>query len=156
MTNGELSKTPSYVWQKLKWSHKEGNLDKCQISAEMARMPKRYQGFGQIFKWDDKRGILTTNCGLYDNDKIGKSLQKVWQKWNQCEKTSTSILVNLTKMINCEIGQFGKDSSKVWQKKNSEAIKETYWQLAISTKMTNLGKWQMENWARLHHTFGKS
>ena len=53
MTNGELSKTPSNVWQKLKWSHKEGNLDKCQISAEMARMPKSYQGFGQIFKWHD-------------------------------------------------------------------------------------------------------
>ena len=75
MTNGELSKTPSNVWQKLKWSQKEGNLDKCQISAEMARMPKSYKGFDQIFKWDDERGILTINCGLYDNDKIGKSLQ---------------------------------------------------------------------------------
>ena len=41
----------------------------------------------------------------------------------------------------------------VWQgfiegltEKNSEAIKETYWQLAISTKMTNLGndKWGIE------------
>ena len=72
MTNGELSKTPSNVWQKLKWSQKEGNLDKCQISAEMARMPKSYQGFDQIFKWDDKRGILTTNSGFHEMTNLAR------------------------------------------------------------------------------------
>ena len=98
MTNGELSKTPSNVWQKLKWSHKEGNLakwqlyengkfrQKCQISAEMASKPSILKRFGQISREMWKRGILTTNSGFYEMTNLARVLQKVWQKWNPYEK----------------------------------------------------------------------
>ena len=53
-----------------------------------------------------------------------------------------SIFVGLTKMTVCEISEFGKDSSKVWQKNFNETTKDAYWQLAIFTKMANWRKWQ--------------
>ena len=46
---------------------------------------KIYQGFGQIFKWDDNRGILTTNCGFYDK-------WQNWQELKQHDKTGMSMI----------------------------------------------------------------
>ena len=46
---------------------KEGNIDLRQISTKMAGVPKIHQGFGQIFKWDDKKGHV-------DSWRLGQSL----------------------------------------------------------------------------------
>ena len=47
------------------------------------------------------------------------------------------MIVGLTKMTFCEIGEFGKDLSRVWEKNLNRTTKEAYWQLAIFTKMAN-------------------
>ena len=69
--NGELSKNPSKfgktsiqvtkrgILTKGDYNKKMANLgEKRQISAKMASAPKIHQGFGQIFKWDEERGVL--------------------------------------------------------------------------------------------------
>ena len=86
-----------------------------------------------------KRGILKNGDFTKINDKFGKKLFKVWQKLKQDDKSGMSIIVGFTKMTYFakRTGEFGKD----W---DSETTKQSYWQLAIFTKMANLGKWGIE------------
>ena len=111
----------------------------------MASVPKIHQGFGQIFGWDNKKGHLD-KWRFYENDKCGKNLFKVWQKLKQDDKRGMWIIVALTKMTYFakRTGEFGKD----W---DNETTKQSYWQLAIFTKMANVGKW-----ARIHPRSGKT
>ena len=104
----------------------------------MASVPKIHQGFGQIFGWDNKKGHLD-KWRFYENDKCGKNLFKVWQKLKQDDKRGMWVMVAFTKMTYFakRTGEFGKD----W---DNETTKQSYWQLAIFTKMANLGKWGIE------------
>ena len=110
----------------------------------MAGVPKIHQGFGQIFKWDDKKGHV-------DNWRLGQSqILRRWRIWRlpklkQDDKRGMLIIVSFTKMANlarilglvkiktrwrnrsvdncgfyekdkrCKIREFGKDSVKVWE-----------------------------------------
>ena len=108
----------------------------------MASVPKLHQGFGQIFGWDNKKGHLD-KWRFYENDKFGKNLFKVWQKSKQDDKRGMSLIVAFTKMTYFAklTGEFGKD----W---DNETTKQSYWQLAIFTKMNHdLVKPQMR-WQR--------
>ena len=111
----------------------------------MASVPKIHQGFGQIFGWDNKKGHLD-KWRFYENDKCGKNLFKVWQKLKQDDKRGMWVMVAFTKMTYFakRTGEFGKD----W---DNETTKQSYWQLAIFTKMANVGKW-----ARIHPRSGKT
>ena len=105
----------------------------------MAIVPKIHQGLGQIFEWDNKKGHLD-KWRFYEKDKFGKNLFKVWQKfggktrWQKRHVDNCGLYEN---DIFCETGEFGKD----W---DNETTKQLYWQLAIFTKMANLGKWGIE------------
>ena len=63
---------------------------------------------------------------------IWKNLFKFWQKLKQDEKRGMSIIVGFTKMTYFakRTGEFGKD----W---DNETTKQSYWQLAIFTKMNH-------------------
>ena len=104
----------------------------------MASVPKIHQGFDQIFEWDNEKGHLD-KWWFYENDKFGKNLFKVGQKLKQDENRGMSIIVGFTKMTYFakRTGEFGKD----W---DNETTKQSYWQLAIFTKMANVGKWGIE------------
>ena len=69
----------------------------------MASVPKIHQGFGQIFKRDNKKGHLD-KWRFYGNDKFGKNFFKVWKKLEQDDKRGKSIIVGFTKMTFCETG----------------------------------------------------
>ena len=111
----------------------------------MVSVPKIHQGFGQIFEWDNKKGHLD-KWWFYEDDKFGKNLFQVWQKLKQDDKRGMSIIVGFTKMTYFpkRTGEFGKDWDNV-------TTKQSYWQLAIFTKMANVGKW-----ARIHPRSGKT
>ena len=111
----------------------------------MASVPKIHQGFGQIFGWDNKKGHLD-KWRFYENDKCGKNLFKVWQKLKQDHKRGMWIIVALTKMT-----YFAKRTGEFCKDWDNETTKQSYWQLAIFTKMANVGKW-----ARIHPRSGKT
>ena len=73
------------------------NLGEKANSAKMVSVPKIHQGFGQIFKWDNKKGHLD-KWRFYENDKFEKNLFKVWQKLEQDDKRGMLIIVGFTKM----------------------------------------------------------
>ena len=104
--NGELSKNPSTSWQNLKWGGKDGNIDKRQISTNMASEPKIHQGFVQIFKWGDKKGHVDSwrflgQCKFRGNGEFGKKLSKVWLKFSKrWQKGASWQLANITNMTN--------------------------------------------------------
>ena len=58
----------------------------------MASVPKNHQGFGQILKWDDKKGHLDkwqmTKWQIWENGELGKNPSTVWQnlKWGDKER----------------------------------------------------------------------
>ena len=99
-----------------------------EISAKMATVPKIHQEFGQMFKWDDKKGHILTNG---DFTKI-TNLAKIYLRFGKFKTRWQKRHVD-----NCgfyETGEFGKD----WDNKTT---KQAYWQLAIFTKMESLRKW---------------
>ena len=86
---------------------KEGNIDLRQISTKMAGVPKIHLGFGQIFKWDDKKGHG-------DNWRLGQSqILRRWRIWREViykEMTKRGILTNGDYNKN---GKFCNNSFKV-------------------------------------------
>ena len=63
---------------------------------------------------------------------------KVWKKLEQDDKRGMSIIVGLTK-----ITYFAKPANLA-RIETIETTKQSYWQLAIFTKMANLRKWGIE------------
>ena len=115
----ELNKNPSTSWQNLKWGGKDGNIDKRRISTNMASAPKIHQGFGQIFKWDDKKGHVDSWRFLGQ----WQILQR-WRIWQEVIKGLTKIYKEMTKrgiLTNGDYnknGKLGNISFKVCQNSN--------------------------------------
>ena len=117
--NGKLSKNPPTI---LKWGGKEGNIDKRQISTNMVSVPKIHQGFGQIFKWDDKKGYVDS-WRFLGQWQILRRL-RIWQ---EVSKGLTKIYKEMTKrgiLTNGDYnkhGKLGNNSFKVCQNSNEMA-----------------------------------
>ena len=86
-------------------------------------MPKIHQGFGQIFKWADKKGQIW--------QEVIKGLTKSWLQ--RCHKGPFWQMAIITEMTNLAT------IHKVWQKLN-EMTNEACWLFGIFAKMTNLVK----------------
>ena len=71
---------------------------KRQISAKMASVPKIHLGFGQIFKWDNKKGASWQMAILRKWQIWKKFIFKGWRKLEQDDKRGMSIIVGLTKI----------------------------------------------------------
>ena len=87
---------------------KRGILRKGRFRQIWRVCQKNHQGFGQIFKWDDKKGHVDS-----------------WRFLGQWQ------------ILQIKDGEFGKKLSKVWQKFTKRWQKGASWQMAIITKMAN-------------------
>ena len=104
--NGELGKSPPTVWQNVKWCDKEGNIDKRQISTNTASVPKIHQGFGRIFKWDDKKGHIDSWRFLEQ-----WQILKRWRIWQEVIKRLTKIYKQKTKKGILTNGHYNKNAN---------------------------------------------
>ena len=95
------------------------------------RMCQKFiKGFAKYSNEITKRGILT-NSDFTKMTNLEKKLFKVWQKLKQDDKRGMSIIVGFTKMTYfAKPANFGKD----W---DNETTKQSYWQLAIFTKINH-------------------
>ena len=100
----KLNKNPSTSWQNLKWGGKDGNIDKRRISTNMASAPKIHQGFGQIFKWDDKKGHVDSwrflgqwqiLRGWWIWQEVIKGLTKISTRWQKGASWQMAIITNM-------------------------------------------------------------
>ena len=109
----ELSKNTSTVWKKLKEMTKRGILTKGKFRQKI------HQGFGQIFKWDDKKGHVGSWRFL------GQwQILRRWRIWQEVIKGLTKIYKEMTKrgiLTNGDYnknGKLGNISFKVCQNSN--------------------------------------
>ena len=85
------------------------------------------------YKWDDKKGRLD-KWQIWK--KIYKSLKKVKAGWQKRHVDNCGLYEHYD--IFCETYR------RIWQGLRQWDNKQSYWQLAIFTKMANLGKWGIE------------
>ena len=117
--NGELSKNHPRSGKTSNEVTKRGRLTKGKFRQIMVSVPKIHQGFGQIFKWDDKKGHVDSWRFL------GQwQILRRWRIWQEVIKGLTKIYKEMTKrgiLTNGDYnkhGKLGNNSFKVCQNSN--------------------------------------